>query len=67
MKRDAWKRLAAMEARARAAKVGRGPEAILALVMPMLVASRLGGWKDDEAVASAYARALRAAPSTSKI
>src|SRR5580704_10299307 len=33
-------------------------EDILALVMPILVASRLGGWKDDEAVASAYARAL---------
>jgi hypothetical protein len=43
---------------ARAAKVGRGPEAILALMMPTLVASRLGGWKDGEAVACAYARAL---------
>jgi hypothetical protein len=62
MKRDAWKRFAAMEARAKVAKVGRGPEAILALVMPMLVASRLGGWKDDEAVASAYARALALEP-----
>jgi hypothetical protein len=62
MKRDAWKRLAAMEARARAAKVGRGPEAILALVMPILVAARLGGWKDVEAVASAYARALALEP-----
>jgi hypothetical protein len=58
MKRDAWTRLAAIESRARAVKVGRGPEAILALMMPTLVAARLGGWKDDEAVACAYARAL---------
>jgi hypothetical protein len=47
-----------IESRARAAKVGRGPEAILALMMPTLVAARLGGWKDNEAVACAYARAL---------
>jgi hypothetical protein len=46
MKRDAWKRLAAIEARARAAKIGRGPVANLALVMPILVAARLGSWKD---------------------
>jgi hypothetical protein len=47
---------------ARAAKVGRGPEAILALMMPLLVAARLGGWKDDEAVATVYARALALEP-----
>jgi hypothetical protein len=29
-------------------------------MMPLLVAARLGGWKDDEAVATAYARALDA-------
>jgi hypothetical protein len=32
-------------------------EAILALMMPTLVATRLGGWKDNEAVACAYAHA----------
>jgi hypothetical protein len=58
MKRDAWKRLAATEARAKAAKVDRDPEASLAHVMRILVAARLGDWKEGEAVASAYARAL---------
>ena|SRR5450631_316827 len=58
MKHDAWKRLVAMEARVRAAKVDRSPEAILASMMRILVAARLGDWKESEAVASAYARAL---------
>jgi hypothetical protein len=62
MKRDAWKRLAATEARARAAKVDRDPEASLAHVMRILVAARLGGWKESEALASAYARALALEP-----
>jgi hypothetical protein len=62
MKRDAWKRLAAMEARANAAKVDRSPEANLARVIAILIAARLGGWKEDEAVASAYARALALEP-----
>jgi hypothetical protein len=62
MKRDAWKRLAGMEACAKAAKVDRSPEAILPRVMRILVAARLGGWKEDEAVASAYARALALEP-----
>ena len=58
MKRDAWKRLEAIEARAESGKTDRSPEAAFALVIPTLVAARLGGWREHESVASAYARAM---------